>query len=918
MGFLWSTYSAAKVVCEILWGILWSRYGTPTGFLCSTYSAAKSVCEILCRVAWYGCGMPMAFLWSTYSASKCMYENLQGAMRSHYDRLPGRKRPEASVPPELDEPQESPSAAANGEGCDVPGLDSTTPECADDAGVARSSPPRPTLAPVVDHEIGGTPHLSQSKEQAYPFEIEITKGKDVGDTSSNVIPHKTEARLNIGSDTVCPVPTSKPTNFITLEVPWLNGKHDGYRLSSFLGYEELRYSRAHLDEVPFAERAALHQSHLTFGLIEAVTQQKIPECYLLRRVAPGMSFLTTDNLRHILRDWINRIHKLEHTDVHAHSQWIESVHETLSIALDLFLLETQSSPKSVFNKSGLSQPDVDSILCMIAGIIEALVMTSSHFGRQPPDAIWSRAFVGPVAERYRTKLARRGWCPFTIHMLSTKLCTLGFATTCQPSIRRGVGHRQCTRDACVINTIDTTKYSNSHIEPGCSCPYLKPSVDEVIGHLSNGSIPVITVRVSPNNAIPVNSCLCPRHFRDGTVLDAICTSTIDTPYVAISHVWADGLGSTTEVGLPTCQLRWVTSTARRLVPGGAIWLDGLCVPKEKESRKRAIGLMGKTYRDAAVVLVLDSGIQSCSVKAPIAERLLRIVTSGWMQRLWTLQEAVLARRIVFQFADGFTDIQTLVSEADFADPVEWTLISGVGLLVKEYVENSNSNGCGIGYVVRSLHWRSTSKLEDETLAIASLLNVSAYELVQLSPEERMERLLLMVKNVQSNIAFLGGQKLDKPGFRWATKSFITRGEKQIAVRQRDAICTAEGLHATFFSFAFETTSFKKRWIIRDTSKSDPKYFHVNDVTKFKEQITTAFSCNAIIFEFPQVGLVNVGAAVLFDRDNNNAAVEGSRLKCIYVRRLRITQIDEGSIASDAGGDQIIDIRSAGMVTVCLS
>ena len=66
------------------------------------------------------------------------------------------------------------------------------------------------------------------------------------------------------------------------------------------------------------------------------------------------------------------------------------------------------------------------------------------------------------------------------------------------------------------------------------------------------------------------------------------------PYVAISHVWADGMGSSTEYGLPLCQVERLDALVRKLVPDGAFWHDGLCVPSPKTERptwQRAIKLL---------------------------------------------------------------------------------------------------------------------------------------------------------------------------------------------------------------------------------------------------------------------------------------------------------------------------------------
>lgn len=58
-----------------------------------------------------------------------------------------------------------------------------------------------------------------------------------------------------------------------------------------------------------------------------------------------------------------------------------------------------------------------------------------------------------------------------------------------------------------------------------------------------------------------------------------------------------------------------------------------------------------TYKNAELVLVLDASLEACSVRARPQERLLRITISPWMRRLWTLQEAWVAKRLAFQFSE---------------------------------------------------------------------------------------------------------------------------------------------------------------------------------------------------------------------------------------------------------------------------
>ncbi|KAK4220980.1 hypothetical protein QBC38DRAFT_152545 [Podospora fimiseda] len=57
---------------------------------------------------------------------------------------------------------------------------------------------------------------------------------------------------------------------------------------------------------------------------------------------------------------------------------------------------------------------------------------------------------------------------------------------------------------------------------------------------------------------------------------------------------------------------------------------------------------------------LDAGRQIGKSPERLGVAMLRIWTSGWMLRLWTLQEAVLARKIYFAFADEQVDMDEIL------------------------------------------------------------------------------------------------------------------------------------------------------------------------------------------------------------------------------------------------------------------
>ncbi|KAK5993887.1 hypothetical protein PT974_07324 [Cladobotryum mycophilum] len=175
------------------------------------------------------------------------------------------------------------------------------------------------------------------------------------------------------------------------------------------------------------------------------------------------------------------------------------------------------------------------------------------------------------------------------------------------------------------------------------CPLVSPLIEDVKRLVLADEIPVIIVVEKS----------------DGIVTFEV-RSASETPFVAISHVWADGLGSTTEQGLPTCQLRRLASLVHGMSPGSAFWTDGLCIPDIRSVQKKAIGMMARIYSEALGVLVLDGGLQLCPSAEPTGAKMLHVLTCGWMRRLWTLQEAVLAKDLLFVFCDGRIEMKDLI------------------------------------------------------------------------------------------------------------------------------------------------------------------------------------------------------------------------------------------------------------------
>lgn len=74
-------------------------------------------------------------------------------------------------------------------------------------------------------------------------------------------------------------------------------------------------------------------------------------------------------------------------------------------------------------------------------------------------------------------------------------------------------------------------------------------------------------------------------------------------------------------------------------------MDTLCVPRYPDDiHNKAVMQMREVYTKAERVLVLDAELLASTADGTYEEINMRIQSSRWIRRLWTLQEAVLAKR----------------------------------------------------------------------------------------------------------------------------------------------------------------------------------------------------------------------------------------------------------------------------------
>ncbi|KAJ7508991.1 hypothetical protein B0H11DRAFT_1963401 [Mycena galericulata] len=503
------------------------------------------------------------------------------------------------------------------------------------------------------------------------------------------------------------------TEFIYFfDIPWDYEfrRREAKILDARRGLDEVAVHPEHKADSP---STILSMHSITIGLLEDIMDIKIPAECLLSLDNSGLRVLSSDLLSRLVVPWAQQLHSLSAT--HSHDPVsLEKQRGTQS--RDALKAATTFLDSELYSKSGSlidDGPDSD-MMCAVATMLASLESCIRAIWKVGGGEIVERTqMFGEVNQILRQKLSAKWGEQASFEM--ERLLSGGV-----PFAAYAISHQRTVNN---VSNVDTANYKPKHVTSSCTCAFIKPSLSAVCESVQENKVPVLVY--------------------DGTEL--LVRGAGDVAYVAISHVWADGLGSTTEEGLPGCQVQRLAHLAGKLLPGGAFWQDGLCIPEQREHRNRAIRLMKETYADADKVLVLDEGLRtSCSQSTPKEECLLRIATSGWMQRVWTLQEGMLSRELHFALMDGIIDC-THFNGFSFAlaqrvFPLLQYRRSETALTYDPCSDTPPT--CTINEIIGLLRYRTTSKPQDEPVAISGLLGVNTGTLTDLeslghfSPQSR--------------------------------------------------------------------------------------------------------------------------------------------------------------------------------------
>jgi hypothetical protein len=460
----------------------------------------------------------------------------------------------------------------------------------------------------------------------------------------------------------------------------------------------------------------------------------------------------------------------------------------------------------------------------------------------------------------RNRLLQAGWCPSEASMLNRELDHTGIfiASMLKRPFSDKLSHKSCSHVLCSALQTSEDDYETKHTDDCTSCSEIVIDQEKTSSILRNGGIPIIYIH-------PMREGELPR-------VKTLDYNANSLEYFAISHVWAHGRGNPRKNALPLCQLVRIQSLVGKSSQDGkarqpAFWIDTLCIPVDpqfKEYRKIAITRLNDTFRHARQVLVLDADLERCSKRCSRTELATRILCSAWMRRLWTLCEAVVAdettntSKVDIQFLDGSLEFNAVAGRYFMSIYNTEDAIKTVFSSFPQFPSRDRA----YSMLTRSLLYRTTSKLEDEAICIASILGFKPGDIGIIAraktAEERTQLMYTMMDQIPASVLFNRSKKLTQ-GFRWAPATLIGGNAEYVSAQA--GRCDAQGLHARYSGYI--VTRSKPGWgsrYIGDPNEQEPK-LHIVGLGNYGETTTnqstmeTAEDFERFFRETPTAGFV---------------------------------------------------------------
>lgn len=413
-----------------------------------------------------------------------------------------------------------------------------------------------------------------------------------------------------------------------------------------------RYGYGHNDLVAHAwengKIASILQSWLFFGLLTE-TFARPNYCFerqdFIGSIGSGRQVVTTRCLPKYVSYWVAA---RAHDDRDEMERLETNIDQCLWLTHSILCLFNKQLREQAITESPDSNRDLPSLSAIILSIslLGDYLTTVRRSIRQYtslPDILWEC----PLVDR---KMQNQGWCAGEISTLRKK-CNLSSRYYLASIDRRilNKNHDRCrSSTGCQAHQIDYKSYRTQH-RHDCdqtACAEIGPLQERIASAIRNGGSAVTVLKVSETGEISTEP------MDVGGEGGQVCR------YVAISHVWSDGLGNPSRNCLNICQLRHIQKIVNDLYEPNdrpvPFWIDTLGIPVSKKYaplRQAAIARIAETFKKADKVLVIDNSLQTCNANMSFVETTMRLQYSVWMTRLWTFLEGRLARNVYFQFSN---------------------------------------------------------------------------------------------------------------------------------------------------------------------------------------------------------------------------------------------------------------------------
>lgn len=553
------------------------------------------------------------------------------------------------------------------------------------------------------------------------------------------------------------------------------------------------------------EPIALLQAWFFFGLLRdvfSIGQTKI-DMQIFQQEVEGQTFLSTAALGDSLSRLASAASELEPKVCLQRQQQARECFNILLTFLDRHWDTLLARESILLGRPSWNVTSILSLNHIMVWVIlgETLKNAITQIWCLPPESapIHGTSFLRPQ-NPFRDHFLQAGWCPNESSMLFKELDNTGLilATMLRRPFSDSLSHELCSDERCLALQTSDEDYETKHADNCLGCGEILVDQEKICSVLRCGGIPLIYIHTTEAAASPK--------------VKLIDYSANSVEYFAISHVWAHGLGNPKENALPSCQLMRLRSLVGKLaskttrkVQQPAFWIDTLCIPvdpKFKECRKLAVTRINDTFRQARQVLVLDADLQRSSKRCTRTELATRMICCGWMRRLWTLSEAVVAdgsanaSKVDVQFLEGSIEFNAIGGRHLRSIYNTETAIISIFSAFPQFLPRDKI----FTFLRHALAYRTTSKLEDEAICLASILGFGSKDIALIAglktAEERMQLMYTLIGQIPASILFNTSKKL-RSGFHWAPASLIGNTEGMRFPSGPAGRCDVQGLHVQF-------------------------------------------------------------------------------------------------------------------------